>query len=167
MFAAELVKLTCSPPICSRMQPVVLLLTLLPEVSMCHAHQMNTHSSNPDEYSAPPVTAPRGATCIADLVEAGLRMQLVVHRFVVAVHWFVMLPMKLCPCRQQNERSCAAYTLQVWSWCNKFQPPRGVKDWNGTACLLHEFGRSAGCHATNQFVYLALCLTGSCGSYMT
>eukprot|EP00775_Hariotina_reticulata_P008998 gene8998-9171_t len=30
---------------------------------------------------------------------------------------------------------------QVWSWCNKFQPPRGVKHWNGTACLLHEFGR--------------------------
>jgi hypothetical protein len=31
--------------------------------------------------------------------------------------------------------------LQVWSWCLKFKPPQGVQDWNGTACLLHEFGK--------------------------
>ncbi|WIA34679.1 hypothetical protein OEZ86_012993 [Tetradesmus obliquus] len=30
---------------------------------------------------------------------------------------------------------------QVWSWCLKFKPPQGVQDWNGTACLLHEFGK--------------------------
>eukprot|EP00878_Enallax_costatus_P019457 GHUV01020529.1.p1 GENE.GHUV01020529.1~~GHUV01020529.1.p1 ORF type:complete len:313 (+),score=39.00 GHUV01020529.1:311-1249(+) len=30
---------------------------------------------------------------------------------------------------------------QVWSWCTKFKPPAGVKDWHGTSCLLHEFGQ--------------------------
>lgn len=30
---------------------------------------------------------------------------------------------------------------QVWSWCTTFIPPQGVVNWNGTACLLHEFGK--------------------------
>ncbi|GBF98829.1 hypothetical protein Rsub_11594 [Raphidocelis subcapitata] len=32
---------------------------------------------------------------------------------------------------------------QVWSWCTKFQEPRGAPNWGGTSCLRHEFGRDA------------------------
>jgi hypothetical protein len=39
------------------------------------------------------------------------------------------------------ERGVFGVLLQVWSWCLKFKPPQGVQDWNGTACLLHEFGK--------------------------
>ncbi|KAI8464064.1 MAG: hypothetical protein J3K34DRAFT_441801 [Monoraphidium minutum] len=30
---------------------------------------------------------------------------------------------------------------QVWSWCTKFKEPKGVRDWRGTSCIRHEFGR--------------------------
>ena len=29
----------------------------------------------------------------------------------------------------------------MWSWCTKFKEPRGTRDWRGTACVRHEFGR--------------------------
>lgn len=30
---------------------------------------------------------------------------------------------------------------QVWSWCTKFKEPKGTRNWAGTACVRHEFGR--------------------------
>ena len=30
---------------------------------------------------------------------------------------------------------------QVWSWCTKFSAPTNTKNWHGTSCVLHEFGR--------------------------